>query len=170
MGGRFLGGHKASAYPNAGCSRRQGSGHGASITDPTGGDNGHVDNVECSGQEGEHPDGPPDVTPRLGPLGDHQVASCVGRGTGFFGRADLPSRQRSGRMDAVDECALGIPIEEFDEPTPLGSELDGRHVEEGHQEVGTYRAGSPLGEIVEYLGNVAATHTRKIHHAQSTGI
>ena len=81
-----------------------------------------------------------------------------------------PSPAFGTRLDELAAANLMLTAGNARLRARLGSELDGRNVEEGHKEVGTYRAGSPLGEIIDYLGNVAATHTRKIQHAQSASI
>src|SRR6185436_8641078 len=92
---------------------------------------------------------PAHVAARLGALRDHEIAARGLGGDRLVERSDLPAHERTERVSLVDERALGLAIEELDDPRAARRDRDARWIEERHQEVHTERAGSRLRDALE---------------------
>ncbi len=131
----------------------------------------HVDGAEHFVQKHQHTNLPAHVAPRFDALGDDEVASGPGGGTGLLGRARLPGNQRSATVAQLHERRVGVAVEELDDLYQRRNRGDSATVDEGDQETGSdvLPGRRPALAVDERLHQRGAVEVARTDHAQRTG-
>ena len=130
-------------------------------------DDRHRDSRPHFVEEGQEPDGTPDVSARFDPLGDDQIASCIARSPGLVRRADLPSGPSATFMSTRDDSRIRCPPKTLHECAPCRRILEYPSIEERNEEVHPDRDAHRYGIKLRCQG---LGPDRPAEHAETPGL
>jgi hypothetical protein len=137
---------------------------------PPAANHGNLDGVEHFGEERQQAHRAAHMAARLHALRDDHVAIRLLGRDGFAHGADLPDRERTPRVQVIDERVVGLSVEEFHHASSACRHVDALEIEERDQQVDAVGLRSEPFDGVELLGQHRRRRHRRADRAEAAGV